>query len=178
MTIQNDATTQFLEQLYTLTKGDPMVQQSMYDVGSNLGWDRERSGKIAEDLIGQGLVEIKTLSGGIGITTDGIAAVQSTTGPTHSPGTPSLGSATVMDETGRSTVSGLLDEIKILLTQSAAPYPQLEEMVIDIKTIETQMLSPQPKVAVIRELFHSLQQALSTAGLDDMASKVGQVAGE
>jgi hypothetical protein len=39
----------------------------MYDVGEGLGMDRDTSSRVAETLIGLQLVEIRTLSGGIGI---------------------------------------------------------------------------------------------------------------
>jgi len=38
---------------------------------------------------------------------------------------------------------------------------QLEEMVMDIKTIEIQMLSPHPKTGIIREILKSIARCLS-----------------
>ena len=62
----------FLAELYAKTGGDPASQISMYDIGEQMGLDRDASSKTAEALIGSGFAEVKTLSGGIGITEDGV----------------------------------------------------------------------------------------------------------
>ena len=75
MSIQDDIKDNlplFLVELYHRTQGDASVRVSMFDVGESLELDRTLSLRIAEELIGTGLAEIKTLSGIIGITTDGI----------------------------------------------------------------------------------------------------------
>jgi len=66
----------FLVELYHRTQGDASVKVSMFDIGESLGLDRKLSLRTAEELIGTGLVEIKTLSGIIGITTEGITEVR------------------------------------------------------------------------------------------------------
>ena len=76
MSIQDDIKDNlplFLVELYHRTQGDASVRVSMFDVGESLELDRTLSLRIAEELIGTGLAEIKTLSGIIGITTDGVA---------------------------------------------------------------------------------------------------------
>ena len=66
----------FLVELYHRTQGDVSVKVSMFDIGESLGLDRKLSLRTAEELIGTGLAEIKTLSGIIGITTDGVTEAQ------------------------------------------------------------------------------------------------------
>ena len=66
----------FLVELYHRTQGDASVEVSMFDIGESLGLDRRLSLRTAEELIGTGLAEIKTLSGIIGITTDGVTEAQ------------------------------------------------------------------------------------------------------
>ncbi len=66
----------FLVELYLETQGDPSIKVSMYDIGETLGLDRTVSSRTAEELIGTGLAEIKTLNGGIGITADGVDEAQ------------------------------------------------------------------------------------------------------
>lgn len=172
MTTPQNSESQFLSQLYTLTNGDLSAQHSMHDVGAAVGLDKEQSGKIAENLIGQGLVEIKTLSGGVGITAEGVEAVQASGAPSHSGFDLSLGNGRIIESEGRTTVDHLLSEIKSEIAKNTTSYPQLEAMVVDIKTIETHMLSPQPKVIVIRELFRSLQETLSSSGPTNIAALV------
>ena len=62
----------FVIELYLQTQGDPCNTVSWYDIGETLGLDREVSSRMAEEVIGTGLAEIKTLNGGITITDDGI----------------------------------------------------------------------------------------------------------
>ena len=66
----------FIVELYHRTQGDGSVKVSMFDIGESLGLDRKLCLRTAEELIGTGLVEIKTLSGGIGITADGVVEAQ------------------------------------------------------------------------------------------------------
>jgi hypothetical protein len=66
----------FLAELYRQTQGDPSIMVSMYEIGEALGLDRKASLRTAEDLLGTGLAEIKTLNGGIGITAQGAARAQ------------------------------------------------------------------------------------------------------
>ena len=77
---------QFLIQLFEQTKGDSTVQVSMYDIGDQLGLDRDIASTVAQELIGSMLVEIRTLSGGIGISADGSQMAQKLIGPASASG--------------------------------------------------------------------------------------------
>ncbi len=164
----------YLDELYRVTGGDPTVQASMHDVGAAIGLEREAAGKLAEELIAQGYVEIRTLSGGIGITQLGIESANAGAGTTGSAGW-RLGGATILDEKDRTAVEAALEAIKNAVGKNSAPYPQMETLVMDIKTIEIQLLSPQPKTAVVREVFLSLQQTLSAMNMTDQASAIQEM---
>ncbi len=92
----------YLNQLYTMTRGDTDVQVSMYDIGAALGRD------------------------------------------------PVLSSET------KDMITGVLTDIKTVLEKEKSSYPWIEEMVMDIKTMEIQLLSPNPKTGIIREIFKSM----------------------
>ena len=79
MFLQNDVKENlplFIVELYHRTQGDGLVKVSMFDIGESLRLDRKLTLRTAEELIGTGLVEIKTLSGVIGITADGVTEAQ------------------------------------------------------------------------------------------------------
>ena len=76
----DETSQQFLIQLFVQTGGDSSTQVSMYDVGEGLGLDRDTSSRVAETLIGLQLAEIRTLSGGIGISIEGANEVKHLTG--------------------------------------------------------------------------------------------------
>lgn len=161
----------YLEELYRVTGGDPTVQASMHDVGAAIGMDREAAGKLAEELIAQGYLEIRTLSGGVGITQLGI---ESGKAGNEAPDSADwhLGGTTILDEKDHTAVEAALEAIKNAVGKNNASYPQMETVVMDIKTIEIQMLSPQPKTAVVREVFLSLHQTLAAMNMTDQASAI------
>ena len=166
----------YLAELYHLTAGDLNAQVSMYDVGAALNMEKTEAGKLAEDLIGSGLVEVKTLSGGIGITALGIERIQAAgLAGDVSAGALSLGSSSVLETEGREAVATVLQEIKSALSQQNAPYDRTEEMVIDIKTIEVQLLSPSPKTAIVREILRSLGQSLGSTGSTELSDTIDRM---
>ncbi|MGD9009095.1 MAG: hypothetical protein PVG41_14300 [Desulfobacteraceae bacterium] len=161
----------YLEELFRITGGDPTVQASMHDVGEAIGLDREAAGKLAEELIAQGYLEIRTLSGGVGITQLGIDSGKAGNEATDSADW-RLGGTPILDEKDRKAVEAALEAIKNAVGRNNVTYPQMETVVMDIKTIEIQMLSPQPKTAVVREVFLSLQQTLDAMNMTDQASAI------
>ena len=89
----------FLQQLYQMSSGDVTAEVSMYDVGASLGLDKSDAGAVAEDLIIDGYAELKNLTGGISITTEGLRMLEvDTAGKTdeQSDGSFVLGNAEVL----------------------------------------------------------------------------------
>ena len=56
----NDIEQQFLLRLYEESHGDPAIKVSMYDIGAALGLERDAASRVAQDLIGSELIEIRT----------------------------------------------------------------------------------------------------------------------
>ena len=168
----------FLDELYRQTKGDTTVQVSMYEVGAALGLNKGEAGSLAESLIVDGLVELKTLAGGIGITNEGLTSlgIAAPAGPVAG-ATFSLSHGPVATEQDRQTIAELIRQIKDSLPGRTLPYDCLEEIVIDLKTVELHLLSPKPKIAVLRELFRSLHDALAAAGIKETATVLKAVVG-
>jgi hypothetical protein len=175
MDLDNPEARAYLFELYTMTQGDPEAQVSMYDVGATLGLEKTDVGAMAEDLFIQGFAELKTLSGGIGITRQGLDVLEVEEVPSPDKTVLKLGTGTVLKDQEQKTVEQVLQDIKTGLAQVKQPYAQLEEMVMDIKTIEVQMLSPQPKTAIIRETLRSLHQSMAAAGPKDLTSKLNSL---
>lgn len=173
MDIENPEAKRYLEEIISKTQGDTNIQVSMYEIGETLGITREEAGALAEDLIVQGWLELKTLSGGIGITSEGLEIIH---GPATGNRTPvdglRLGEGPVLKEDGRRAVERMLTDIRGAVVLNQNTFGQLEEIIVDIKTIETQMLSPNPKIEVIREVFRSLYNALKGLKVNDMADQV------
>jgi hypothetical protein len=170
---------QFLIQLFEQTRGDTSAQASMYDVGNELGLDRDTSSRVAETLIGLQLVEIRTLSGGIGISAEGADEVKSL-----------MGGAALTDELHRKlTDQPIMDQISSQAVEQAAgelkskagilglDFEGLSELMADLKTIDAQLSSSRPKTAIIRECLHSLQQILGDLADTESLVKVRALLG-
>ncbi len=173
MESENMTAKNYLDEIYRQTDGNIDTQISMYDVGTSLGLEKGEASSIAQNLIVEGLVELQTLAGGISITLDGLKSLGITPSiPAVSDDTPVLGNGPVMNEGDSMVVTTLLGEVKKHLSSFTTDYPVLEEIIIDIKTIELQMLSPNPKNGVIRELLQSLHTALSSQKDSSIAQRL------
>ena len=176
MTELTSQETSFLNQLYTMTGGDLDSQVSMSDAGSSLGLDEDESAEIAQSLCIRGDAELKTLSGGIGITVQGLKELNIAPGDGGGMALITLGTEPVLDSETRALAAGIIEEVKTAVSRSGHSYPEIEEMVFDIKTMETQLLSPRPKTAVIRELFKSLAVYITRSGPSDLSDKLEHLA--
>jgi len=166
----------YLDELYRQTGGDTEQQVSMYDLGVAIGLDKAEAGSIAEQLMVQGQAELRTLAGGISITTEGLAVLGISAPPTNKSGESlHLGAGPVADDADRRTVHLLTEEIKETLSGQAVKYDLLEEITLDLKTIEVHLLSPRPKIAVLREIFRSLHDALTTIGAGKIVARLASI---
>ena len=156
---------QFLIQLFEQTKGDSAVQVSMYDIGDQLDLDRDSASAVAQELIGCMLVEIRTLSGGIGISGDGLQMAQRLIGPTASSGDEfaKLDDAPLLNSSGRQAVERIASELKQQAGSLGLDFDTLTELMADLKTIEAQLGSSRPKTAIIRACLFSVQEVLKNS---------------
>lgn len=163
---------QFLIQLFEQTRGDTSAQVSMYDVGKEIGLDRNTSSRVAETLIGFQLVEIRTLSGGIGISTDGADKVKHLIGGDHLKGQlhPELTDQPIIDPISSRSVEQVAAELKNKAGNLGLDFEGLSELMADLKTIDAQLSSSRAKTAIIRECLRSLKEILE--GLAESESLV------
>ena len=144
----------FME-LHRSTDGRTEAQASMYTLGEAVGLDRDASAAAAEDLMAQGLVEIRTLSGAIGMSDQG-ASLMGDGNDADSGHVRRLGTTSPLDASRCELVEQVLTELKTDLGQSGMAFETLSEVIADIRTIEAQLASPKPKTAIVRECFTSL----------------------
>lgn len=155
---------QFLIQLFDQTHGDPSNQVSMYDIGRLMGLERNAATRVAEELMGSQLVEIRTLSGGIGISAAGSELVQNLIGPLAPKAEESykLGDDPLLDAPGREAVGLIVSEIKDQIGTLGLDFDSLTELMADLKTIEAQLGSSRPKTAIVRQCLLSIGGVLKT----------------
>lgn len=166
----------FLEQLYSQTEGDMNHQVSMYDIGATLGLEKSEAGSLAEMLFMQGFAELKTLSGGIGITLQGISALGKKADADNSDGYV-LGPHRILTQEDREAVEEMIDAVKNLVPDTNLVYDRMNELIIDIKTIEVQLLSENPKTNIIRELLNSIADNLAEKSAPGISDKIRVMTG-
>jgi hypothetical protein len=176
----DETTRQFLFQVFQETNGDTSVQVSMYDIGETLGLDRDAALKVGEALIALQMVEIRTLSGGIGISADGVAEMQQQFGDRILPADPviRLGDEPILDPTRCQAVEALIASIKARVGNLGFDFDGLSELMADMKTIDAQLGSSRPKAAIIRECLRSLKSVFKTIDDDVSLEKIRELLGE
>ncbi len=148
---------QFLETLFYQTGDDADAQISMYDVGAAMGLDREQSTATAEDLMAEGLLEIRTLSGGVGLSDEGRALFSQEADGQAGSQDDRLGEDSPMDQRQCELVEKTLTLLKADVGEQHYAYETLTEMIADVRSIEAQLISPRPKTAVVRACLEGLR---------------------
>jgi hypothetical protein len=173
MNLNDRSIKSFLEELHQQTKGDIESQVSMYGVGAAIGLAKTEAGSLAEELMVTGLVELRTLSGGISITREGLASLGLSLPTVPSVDTDlRLSAGPTATTADCETVRRVVETMKNSLSEIKIEYKQLEEIIIDLKTIEIQMLSPSPKIAILREILRSLYNSFHAADLKSITAKL------
>ena len=165
---------QFLIQLFEQTKGDVSIQVSMYDIGELLGMDRDTASGVAQELMGRQLAEIRTLSGGIGISAAGSARIQESMGPpvSGSSEAANLGTAPVLTAGGQQTVEQVVLELKNQTGSLGLDFDALGELMADLKTMDAQLDSSRPKTAIVRECLRSILGVVEKAQNRQMVNRL------
>ena len=165
---------QFLIQLFEQTKGDSSAQVSMYDIGDQLGLERDDASAVAQELIGSMLVEIRTLSGGIGISPDGSQMARKLTEPAESNDKEmaKLDDTPLLTPAGRHAVEKIVSDLKNQAVSLGQDSDTLAELRADLKTIDAQLESSRPKTAIIRECLFSVLSVLKNAGDNDTTGRI------
>ncbi len=179
MTMEGAQSKSFLQHLYQLTGGDTSAEVSMYDIGDALGLDRSESGALAEDLIIDGLAELKNLAGGISITAEGLQTLDiSTAEKSRGAGLIELGHKEIVEPDVAQAVEEMVDEVRTAVSSVIKEYGAVEEIVIDIKTLDIQLRSPRPKTSIIREILSSLASVLARQeGSEKLAATIRRMIG-
>lgn len=178
MDAQAEHINDFLHELYKQTDGDIESQASMHQVGALIGLEKTAAAALAEDLMVSDLVELKTLAGEIGITQAGLDLLAQSgriqQAQAQGQGQRLSGEKVLTDE-DRSIIQNIVGDIQQAVATTHLDYPRLEEMVVDLKTIEVQLLSVRPKTAIIRAVLSSLSSSLETMHQGEILARYGDI---
>jgi hypothetical protein len=176
----DDTPRQFMIQLFEQTQGDPSAQISMYEIGETLGLERDSASRVAEELMGLQLVEIRTLSGGIGISASGSEMMQDLLGPTDVSDGPAirLGDDPILTSPGRAAVDEILNKIKKDAGTLGLDFDTLSELMADLKSIDAQLESSRPKTAILMACFTSISQVLTSNSNTSLVGSINALVGK
>lgn len=164
MTINDmdDMQKRFLQTLFEQTEGDLRQAASMYSIGQMLDLDKDASVRTAEMLMGAALVEIRSLSGAIGLTEDGIQAAAALSGSeeTSDAERQTLCRSIILDKESIRWVEQTVWDLKAQIGLYKSGYDLLTELIADVKTLDAQLMSPRPKTAIVREVLCSIRDQL------------------
>lgn len=138
-----------LAAIYKETKGDISRTAGMWAIGQSLGLDRGRTENVAMSLVGEGLVEIKSLSGGLTLTEAGLSR-------TH-------GSSA---ETGSPDLGDLLARLETTLDSLGLKARARRDLEADLATLRAQMGRSEPLAPVVEAALRAVKQALESASAD------------
>lgn len=176
---------QFLNLLYEKTGGDKFKRVIMWDIGSELGFERDVTRSITQYLEGESLIEFATAGGGIAITHYGVKEVEEAIShpeesthyfpPVNIINIHHMEGSQIQQGTISSSQTGTFKlsnggEIKDFLELLKQGLPKLElnnedesEILSDISRLESQIESSRPKQGIIKESLLSVQRILEGA---------------
>lgn len=149
---------QYLEALYDRSGGDTTAQVSMYELGEGIGMDRDASAAIAQELMGLGLVEIRTLSGGIGLSPESLAFFGAGDAGAEPGGDRlGLGDMPTLEAPRIEAVAQALGEVRAAVGEMGISFEALSDLIADVRTIEAQLTASQPKTDVVRQCLSGIR---------------------
>lgn len=176
MDAQAEQINDFLHELYRETDGDVENQASMHEVGAHIGLEKTAAAALAEELMVNELVELKTLAGEIGITQAGLELLAQSGRIQQSQGqVQRLSGEEVMTDEDRAIIHDIVGDIQQAVAATQLDYPRLEEMIVDLKTIEVQLLSARPKTTIVRAVLQSLSSSLERIHQSEILAKYGDI---
>ncbi|MDY6851084.1 MAG: hypothetical protein SV487_03275 [Thermodesulfobacteriota bacterium] len=144
-----------LAAIHKETKGDTSRTAGMWAIGENMGLDRDRTENLAMSLVGEGLAEIRSLSGGLALTEAGLSRVQAG------------GSA----EGGSPDLSDLLPRLETALDSLGLEAKARRDLEADLATLRAQMGRSESLAVVVEATLRAVKQTLESASADKQLLK-------
>jgi hypothetical protein len=184
----------FVRLLYEKSGGDELRSFDMWELGTELGLDKEATKRITHYLHGERLVEYRGIGGSIGLTHHGIkemeqALSQPDRATTHFPaavnvihivgdvvgsqiqqGTQKSQQVQINKDTQRE-IAEFLAKLEKTLPEIKVETDTLRNLEADIQTVKAQLGAVQPKRSIVREALSSIRSVLVNAGATLLAAE-------
>ncbi|WP_136799065.1 hypothetical protein [Desulfosediminicola ganghwensis] len=172
MTIDTPEKDSFLQELHRTSGGEARTHVSMYKLGESLGLTRSEASALSEDLIIDGYVELQNLSGAISITQEGLAAIGITAEVSPPQNLPQLSGEKIITDNDSQLLNRAIDKVRKCTFNTDTDLAQLEELLIDLKTLEIQLLSSRPKTTVVHAILTSIKEEIRQHAASDALSNL------
>jgi len=153
---QDGLAKRMLRAIYQETGGAGNQTAGMWAIGEKLGLDRGRTEDIAMQLVADGLVEIKSLSGGLSLTEEGRAGIQDLSVEKSAAPDPASWISRIESE-----ISRIESEMQEWAIDDPTARHDLE---IDIATLKLQIERSRPLNLVILNILEAIQEILASIG--------------
>lgn len=185
----------YLNRLYEVTNGNGKELVSMWEIGKAIALARDETENVVNYLVGEHLMEHRTIGGGISITHQGIVEVEralsAPDAPTHY-FPPVINIVNVQSMVGSQIQQGThgssqsqtvsqndIDAIRALVTQFKEQLSELPlnagdktEAQAELQTIEAQLGSTKPKLSILKESLKTLRSLIEGVASNALASEL------
>ena len=177
---------QFLHRLYEKTGGDQHKVIDMWELGRQLGFDKDKTGKIHQYLLGEYLIETASLGGTIRVTHYGVIEVEEALSRPEEPteffppvniinihhmqnsqiqqGVINSTQSQSMDLKLASDIQGFIESLEAKLQDLYLDRTDMAEIEADINTVKAQLSSSRLKKGIVAECLGSIKRMLEGAG--------------
>lgn len=184
---------QFMKKLFEKSNGDELRYCMMFEIGEELGFDRDTTERVTQYLKGENLLEYKSLGGGIGITHWGVKEMEESlsnpTEPTmHFPAVNIInishmensqiqqgGTGNVQSYMNNPEIKELRDLISLIKSSNqniGLDTMNKQDLDSEISTIEAQISSSKPKKNIVIECLKSVKTIIEGVASNTIAQGI------
>lgn len=176
----DDISKKFLLHIFKQADGDVSASVSMYDIGSDMGIEKDQASSITQFLVGEGLLELVSLSGLVCLTEQGITELVASgmINTSDDKTVVFIKDTYILDKHVHQAVELLVAQIKCFVSHEGMDYELLEELLADIKTIDVQLLSPRPKTAIIKLCMGSIELVIEKTKAEKLLYQIRNILGK
>ena len=146
---------EILREFYAQTGGNPNKSVSMWAVGEKLGLERFKIEDLCMGMASEGLLEIKNLSGGMGLTESGVEKVQGLGGASGAGGAGDAGE--------------ILARLEKALPDLGLGAAAQKDMALDIQTLRLQLARSKPVAGGQKAVSAEIRRMLDMAKAEQAA---------
>jgi len=137
---------QMLAAIHEAIQAAPGRPAGMWALGEILGWDRGRTEDVVTGLMSEGLLEIKSLSGGVVLTEAGLAQARNL----------------APRESGPPDLARVVSRLEEALSGLDLPQPDRQDFEADLAALRTQLTRSRPLAAVVQDALQAIRPTLES----------------